>query len=631
MAITVGTIFECNASATAGNVNGGGFNRARTPAISNATITSPSGASPVLATASYNFVAGDVGAWIYFPTQTNITAGFYQIASVAGNAATLSADIGQGETISSQIVSVTTVQGVGTATSGVSFLIDYSRSTAAIASMTDLASANGTTNPATITSVAAPFGINHVGNIIHVTAGTNWTAGWYEIVSVAVVTATLDRAVGTAVSLTSGTAAVGGAMSLNATGTGIGVSDFFSILSSNTNGCLYFIKSGNYTLGGAVAQGNGNYIEGYTTRRGDNPIVASNMPKITQAANIWTAGWSCVIRNVYFTGTANPLIVTPTTLGGCDVLFCKLENTGTSPCINVNAGTVAGCDICAIAGLGVQMLNGNGVAFANYIHDCSQGIVCSTASGNVVINNLIVGCYTNGINLISGGVAIGNTIYGNGSLDAVGINSQLYGVIAMNNIISGMATGITNAGAAVDYSHTYDYNDLFGNTANTSQAVLSKNCITTDPAFTSVVTRSGSTATTTAGNHLVQSGASFVTWGIVAGDVIRIKTGTGVTLKNYQILSVDSETQITTVQTLSADATADKVWRIIPIANRNFTVGSNVRAVGIPGAFIGNSNVVGYLDLGALQGSATSSGGGTVTSGISLINGVSGSKLSGTN
>jgi hypothetical protein len=51
-----------------------------------------------------------------------------------------------------------------------------------------------------------------VGNLLHINSGTNWTAGWYQIVSAAGNNATLDKACGSSASLTSGTYHVGGAL-----------------------------------------------------------------------------------------------------------------------------------------------------------------------------------------------------------------------------------------------------------------------------------------------------------------------------------------------------------------------------------------------------------------------------------
>src|ERR1700677_5124809 len=97
MALSAGTIYEVRSTATSGNVNGGGFNPANPNGLTNLATTTGTGntASPVVSSASYNFAAGDVGAWLYVQGGTNWTPGWYQIASVASNKATLSAGVGQ--------------------------------------------------------------------------------------------------------------------------------------------------------------------------------------------------------------------------------------------------------------------------------------------------------------------------------------------------------------------------------------------------------------------------------------------------------------------------------------------------------------------------------------------------------
>src|ERR1044071_7124465 len=78
---------------------------------------------------------------------------------------------------------------------------DYSQQDASQYSGTNLASTNGTTNPSVVTSATHNFVAADVGNIIRITAGSNWTTGYYQIVSVSSNAATLDRAVGTAATL----------------------------------------------------------------------------------------------------------------------------------------------------------------------------------------------------------------------------------------------------------------------------------------------------------------------------------------------------------------------------------------------------------------------------------------------
>src|ERR1035437_3502052 len=129
----VTSVFEVRSGATAGNVNGGGFNPANANFISNFTATVATGNSPVIASASYNFVAGDVGAWVYVKSGSNWTAGWYQIASVASNKATVNAAIGQAIQISNGRYITNTVAGCATTASPTSGTcgIDYSQQTAA--------------------------------------------------------------------------------------------------------------------------------------------------------------------------------------------------------------------------------------------------------------------------------------------------------------------------------------------------------------------------------------------------------------------------------------------------------------------------------------------------------------------
>ena len=83
MALAAGTIWESRASATTGNVNGAGFNPANAAAVTDLTTDANTANtnSPVVSSATYTFVAGDVNAWLYIVSGTNWTPGWYQIAS----------------------------------------------------------------------------------------------------------------------------------------------------------------------------------------------------------------------------------------------------------------------------------------------------------------------------------------------------------------------------------------------------------------------------------------------------------------------------------------------------------------------------------------------------------------------
>jgi hypothetical protein len=85
---------------------------------------------------------------------------------------------------------------------------DYSQQNAAQVAFTDLVI--GATNTQ-LTSVLNAFTTAYVGNLIQITSGTGFTPGFYTIVSVSGITATMDRAVGTAASVL-GNGYLGGAL-----------------------------------------------------------------------------------------------------------------------------------------------------------------------------------------------------------------------------------------------------------------------------------------------------------------------------------------------------------------------------------------------------------------------------------
>src|SRR5262245_28758828 len=106
------------------------------------------------------------------------------------------------------------VRSTGNDNNGGGFVIggsgtDYSQQDAAQYNFTDLV-VDGSVNTK-VTSASHNFVAADVDNIMHITAGTGWTVGFYRILSVASNAATLDRSPA-AVSTTGGTFYVGGAL-----------------------------------------------------------------------------------------------------------------------------------------------------------------------------------------------------------------------------------------------------------------------------------------------------------------------------------------------------------------------------------------------------------------------------------
>lgn len=635
MALATTTVWECNASATANNVNGGGFNPGNANFMIDAT-TDPNTAntdSPILSSASYNFVAGDVGHWVYIQSGTDWTPGWYQIASVASNKATLSAAVGAAIQTDSSAghpsprYKTNTVAGcatVGTPTGGV-FGIDYSQGTAAIISNTDLACPDGDAASPTVTSVGSPFGVNHTGNIIHITAGTGYTAGWYEIVSVSIVTATLDRAIGTDGAKTNGTFYVGGAMSMNSTLD----DDFFeaaSIGASSGGGVRIFIKSGTYTLGESVSTaGTGTatvpvVTEGYLTKRGDAP-TGDDRPSFSCGSFTFNLGASGFwdVYHIRASGIGTSLLFASS---NCKNINCKCINLSTtanrSGFLGSTDGMLYKCEAVSIRGYAFQLQAG--VPFnvlGCYFHHSDRGVQAETNSAFAFSFNIISSTVTYGMSV---GVATqanmfnNNTFYGAENKTGIGVN-MLAGsadLRFMNNIFYGYTTAANHVTSTQKVCFS-DYNDWYNNTTDVVNFQKGATDLAVDPQFTNVTQITGTNATSTTNILTAGSGTPFGSV-VDSQDFVHVTsgTGTGFTTGTYQITAHNSTAITLNANLTSSGAGTNIAWQIT--LGHNFAIGTNLKAQGFPGLFPGGLST-GYLDVGAVQRQepASSSGGGSFT------------------
>jgi hypothetical protein len=157
----------------------------------NGAATVANTTAPVFSSASYTFVAADVGAFVFIKSGTSWTVGSYLIVSVAAGKATL-------DRACASVASPTF------ATWGV----DYSGLTDPRVTFTDLVI--DATTPTKCTSAAFPFGFNDIGNTITVTGGLGFSLQQVTVVSVSGVIATCDKVLGT-VGSTGGRGTLGGA------------------------------------------------------------------------------------------------------------------------------------------------------------------------------------------------------------------------------------------------------------------------------------------------------------------------------------------------------------------------------------------------------------------------------------
>ena len=247
---------------------------------------------------------------------------------------------------------------------------DHSQQDAAWAAYTDLA-IDGADNTI-ITSAAIPFAADDVGNLIKILSGIGFTPGWYEIVSVGGVQATLDRACG-ATGSTGGVGNLGGAVTL-----------VDEVLEASTDGNIYYVKNdATHTLTAHISILNfgstagASSIVGYNSTHGDEP-VGDDRPLVAcgaysfSLANFWNKS------NLRFTTTSVAGVITGT---NSFVSNCRFENSGP----NRNAATPGqyamylNCEFTGANGdeKGANVL-GSSVRFIDcYFHDLNQGIFVS--------------------------------------------------------------------------------------------------------------------------------------------------------------------------------------------------------------------------------------------------------------
>lgn len=193
------------------------------------------------------------------------------------------------------------VRSTGNANNGGGFVpggagtVDYSQADTPILSLTDLASPNSTT----LTSVTGGFTALQVDNLIHITSGTNFTAGFYRIVTFTDTnTVILDRNPTTGAVASSGVGRVGGAVAALATIVAV-------VLAGNViylRGAFTTAATINPAVNGADARPI-SWI-GYTTTRGDGGQATITSTNAAATSIINCQGDRNIFRNLTLDGAS---------------------------------------------------------------------------------------------------------------------------------------------------------------------------------------------------------------------------------------------------------------------------------------------------------------------------------------
>lgn len=348
--------------------------------------------------------------------------------------------------------------------------VDYSQQDTAQLTLSDLV----TDAPGTgLSSATGGFTAAMVGSIIHIVSGTGFTPGFYEIVaSTDTNNVTIDRSAGASAS--AGTGSVGGA-----------VASPEEIDSVIVIGNTVHVKSGTYTLSGAVSFTAGNIdnrvmIAGYNSSRGDTP-TGNNRPLIAAGSNSFYIGAYSWFMNFRLT------IVHPSglyLLGSVTAVNCEVVNSAGGTAIKSGiSGQLIDCEASCTNGTAIE------VSSSAYLHGCLvyDSIIGFkfTDNENVAIFCIAKNCSYAGV-LLGATAARSNQRIVNGVLYNcyVGIRTSgisIYNVVILNNIFEGNDTGMSITGSSpLAY---LDYNNWHDNGTDVSGVSKGSHATANDPQF----------------------------------------------------------------------------------------------------------------------------------------------------
>lgn len=371
---------------------------------------------------------------------------------------------------------------------------DFSQQNAAQYTFSDLASANGTTNPCVVSSVSHSFVAADVGNLIHITAGTNWTAGYYELVSVAAGAATLDRACGTAAALTSGTYFVGGAIqtlaqfSSNAVNGNSGYVKAESTITTASAISIVTAASGSVTAA----------LIGYTSTRTDQGQATVQATGAFSNPIITLTGTNFGMQNFIFDCNSQTG-VTGMEFGNNDIFGRNLTAINCLENGIYMPGTANMCSHCTVTGVSGTLTSGFLLAgTAGICIDCVATGIDTTGSGIsftgaegacircIAGNNTGHGGAQKGISVTSNQFTCSNCVtYGNGG-DGMYFDCTSICTLTLENLISYGNTGcginfqIVSGPAITENNNSYGGN-TGGNLCGNATAGANDVILTADP------------------------------------------------------------------------------------------------------------------------------------------------------
>lgn len=442
--------------------NSGGFNPANANFATDGAVSSATTSAPVFSTASYNFVAGDVGARVFIKSGTSSIPGWYTIASVASNQATLTASAGNATLFDGTNASgVSTATGCGTtgSLSTITWGVDYSNQDAAKIAYTDILAST-----TTFTSVANPVGKNIIGNYLNITSGTNFTVQRVEVVSTSTITATVDKTLGASAGA-GGVGNLGGALASPGLAGGTVIAGNAVYIASGT----YTVTSNSVNIAAGCFQWNSagtatkvNLVEGFGTIPGDMGTPPVMSAGVVSNASLITSGGSgtyFVVRNVTANGNSQTTSTGISLAGAVGQIIdrCKALNCTTTGIGLAAAGLIYRCHVTGCSTTAFRLSTGAVVYYSEAYANSCAGFSQVTASTNTVL----VGCISSAnTGATTDGFSLTTTTYNVHMIGCVAYGNGRHGFnIAGPGILTNCIAEGHTAGAAYGFTTTTTANN----------------------------------------------------------------------------------------------------------------------------------------------------------------------------
>lgn len=356
---------------------------------------------------------------------------------------------------------------------------DYTNQAAAQATFTNLTTAGAGATTLTDGDAGALFTVQMENNVIYIASGTNFSAGYYRIVTFTDAdNVILDRSPTPGAAGANGAGKVGGAR--------LTITDAF--LEALTDGSTFHIKNGTYTPGAINLANDGTSllpitIEGFDSTPGDAP-TDNDRPLINSAANL------LLLANYWHTKhlrtqTTSAYGLYFDTHGYAE--NCKCDGSGSASgnyalYFNGN-GLAVSCEAFANRSSGNAIRAGDSRFLFCYMHDSAWGF--EPLAGAAGANNVFLFCTIE--NNSSGGLYLAAgidcaayhcTIDGNGIgiLGTTGLNFT-----GMNNQITHNTTGAQWTNNYL--SNFWDDNNWHGNGTDVTNVTKGPNATADDPNY----------------------------------------------------------------------------------------------------------------------------------------------------